>query len=94
VTHIVAKSSHYKDRFKRWQVLDAAEFARVEQWFAETVSIYHDRFEERVISILEQIRLATGMDVGALEADAKRVKNAPDVEQIGTRISGLAASLP
>ncbi len=85
---------HYNDRFKPGQGLSAQEAASALRWYAETVSLYHSRFEARTLSILEQVRIATGIDVSGLETDAKSVKSAPGVEAVATRLSALAASLP
>ncbi len=84
----------YNDRFKPGQGLIAQEAAGALRWYAETVSLYHSRFEARTLSILEQVRIATGIDVSGLETDAKSVKFAPGVKEVATRLSALAASLP
>ena len=84
----------YNDRFTAGQALSKSQTADALKWHAETVAMYHAQFEKRVVSVLEQIRVATGMDVTELQADAKTVKHAPGVEQIATRLSAFAASLP
>ena len=86
------KRQRYTDRFTVGQALSKSQTADALKWHAETM--YHAQFEKRVVSVLEQIRVATGMDVTELLADAKTVKYAPGVEQIATRLSAFAASLP
>jgi hypothetical protein len=85
---------HYNDRFTPGQGLDATQTAKVEAWYAETVSVYHAQFERRLVGITEQIRVVTGIDVAGIQGDARGVKFAPQVEDIATRLSALAASLP
>jgi hypothetical protein len=85
---------HYKDRFKPGQALSPSETAEALAWYAQTVSLYHAQFEKRVLGITEQIRVATGMDVVGIQGDARGVKFAPEVGDIATRLSTLAASLP
>lgn len=84
---------HYNDRFKPEQVLSDKEAAAM-KWYSETVSLYHANYERRILSILEEIHVATGMDVRAIQSDAKRVRYAPEVEGTATRLSAFAASLP
>lgn len=85
---------HYNDRFKPGQGLSDEESRDALKWYAETVSLYHSRFESRVVSVLQEIRAATGVDAAALESDARSVRFAPAVEEIANRLSAVAASLP
>lgn len=85
---------HYMDRFKPGQGLSRTEAESTLKWYSETVTLYDAYYEPRIVSILDEIHVATGMDVRSLQSDAKVVKYAPGVEQIGTRLTALSASLP
>ena len=84
----------YNERFKAGQALSDAEAKATLSWYRKTVSLYHERFEGRVVAILEQIRTVTGMDVSGTQRDARAVKYEPQIEQVASRLSALAASLP
>ena len=87
-----SERDHYMDQFKPGQII--LDQKGMLKWYHETVSLYHQRYETRVVSILDQIRIATGMDVAGLQKEAKAVNYEPEIEKVGIRLGALAASLP
>jgi hypothetical protein len=85
---------HYTDRFTPGQTLSDKQVNAALKWHGETVRLFHANFERRIISVLNEIHVVTGMDVAPLEADAKRVMYPPQIEETATRLSAFAASLP
>jgi|SRR5579859_3623263 len=85
---------HYNNRFKPGQALTSSETKAALDWYSETVRLYHAGHEKRIVSVLNEIHTATGMNVADLEADAHSVDYADGVQLVGTRLSAFAASLP
>jgi hypothetical protein len=85
---------HYNDRFKPGQTLSAAETKSALRWYEQSVRLYHQRYEKRVIATLDEIHSATGMTTDVLHNDAAKINYAGGIQDVANRLSALAASLP